>query len=229
MSSDRSLEPEWLDVLPADDPRAMRSRRDLRRVNALMLQSRIMTGLLHRHRGNAPQQIVELGGGDGMFMLSVARRLAWRGVEFTLVDRQSIVGEATRAGFAALGWRLTVVQADVFAFLEGRSGEPDIATANLFLHHFSDKDLGALFGVLAKWTPFFVACEPRRSSWALFGSRMLFALGCNDVSRHDAVASVRAGFSGDDLSRLWPGGDGWRLDEREAWPFTHSFVAAVCR
>jgi hypothetical protein len=116
----------------------------------------------------------------------------------------------------------------VFAFL-GQAGDekkPDVVTANLFLHHFSDQDLLTLFAQLAAWTPLFVACEPRRSGWALTGSRMLFALGCNDVSRHDAVASVRAGFLGDDLKRLWPSSDGWRVEEREAWPFTHSFAAA---
>ena len=50
----------------------------------------------------------------------------------------------------------------------------------------------------------FVACEPRRSAFALLGARMVFALGANDVTRHDAVASVRAGFRGRELSGLWP-------------------------
>jgi hypothetical protein len=54
---------------------------------------------------------------------------------------------------------------------------------------------------------------------------LLFAIGCNDVSRHDAVASVRAGFSGRELSRLWPERDGWTLHEAPAWPFTHAFAA----
>ena len=32
----RRVEPELLDALPADDPRAVRSREDLRRINRLM-------------------------------------------------------------------------------------------------------------------------------------------------------------------------------------------------
>ena len=43
----RTLEPEWLDELPADDPRAMRSRRDLLRINALMTNSTLVARELH--------------------------------------------------------------------------------------------------------------------------------------------------------------------------------------
>jgi hypothetical protein len=44
------------------------------------------------------------------------------------------------------------------------------------------------------------------------------------VTRHDAVASVHAGFAGRELSRLWPG-EGWRLWEGLTLPFTHVFSA----
>ena len=225
MSFARSIEREWLDTLPANDPRAMRSRRDLRRVNAVMLQPHIMANLLRGQNVGTACRVVELGGGDGTFMLRVARRLGWRHVELTLVDQQDIVSAQTRAAFSALGWRLTVVKADVFGFLSVAGDAANIVTSNLFLHHFSDSDLTRLLGGLVSLTPLFVACEPRRSTWALLSSRMLFAIGCNDVSRHDAVTSVRAGFADAELSRLWPGGSAWRLNERGRGPFTHSFVA----
>jgi hypothetical protein len=45
------------------------------------------------------------------------------------------------------------------------------------------------------------------------------------VTRHDAEASVRAGFCGRELSELWPKSDAWVLTERAAWPFSHLFVA----
>ena len=54
---------------------------------------------------------------------------------------------------------------------------------------------------------------------------MLWALGCNDVSRHDAVVSVRAGFNGAELSALWPDPSRWELHEDGPWLFTHRFVA----
>ena len=44
----RQVAPEILDGLCSDDPRAMASRRDLKRVNALMFHATIMAGLLRR-------------------------------------------------------------------------------------------------------------------------------------------------------------------------------------
>ena len=227
MAFARTIESEWLDTLAVDDPRAMRSRRDLRRVNAVMLQARIMARLLKLNcSGRAPSRIVELGGGDGTFMLCVARKLGWRDVALVLVDRQDIVAEETRIGFAQAGWRVQVRRRDVFEFLDDGHDAADVVVANLFLHHFSDANLARLLRGAAALAPLFVACEPRRSLLALAGSRLLFAIGCNDVSRHDAVASVRAGFLGSELSRLWPKGEEWRLHEAPAWPFSHSFAAS---
>ena len=224
----RRLEPEWLDELPADDPRAIRSRRDLKRINGWMLQASIMTRLLLAYRnGPPPRRIVELGAGDGTFMLAVARRLAkrWPHVTLTFVDRQSIVTPKTQDAFRRLGWEAQPVSADVFTFLARGDERADIVTANLFLHHFSDEALRRLFAGVASMGSLFVACEPSRSKSALLGSRLLFAIGCNDVSRHDAIVSVRAGFRACELSALWPQRHRWHLDERAAPPFTHCFVA----
>ena len=138
MSMPRSVTPEWLDRLPAHDERAMRSRRDLRRINGWMLQPGNMARGLLTHC-ECPRTILDIGSGDGTFMLQVARRLAphWPDVTVVLLDRQDIVSGKTRQGFAALGWRLDTVCADVFAFFAApHPPRVDIVTANLFLHHF---------------------------------------------------------------------------------------------
>jgi hypothetical protein len=229
MSLLRRVEPEWLDELPADDPRAVRSRRDLKLVNAVMLQGAIMARWLAKlHASAPPRTLIDLGGGDGTFILSVARWLArrWPDVAVTVLDRQDIVSDETRGKFRALGWRIETAPADVFAFLErANPSGVDVITANLFLHHFQGDQLGRLLALAARSTRAFVACEPRRSSVALYGSKMLWALGCNDVTRHDAVVSVRAGFNGQELSRLWPTQEPWTLRESGAWLFTHLFTA----
>ena len=103
MSLPRRLEAEWLDHLPADDPRAMRSRRDLTRVNSFMGNAGRMADALLRHTaGETPRTMVDLGSGDGQFMLQVARRLAprWRGVSVrpgTIFVSASV---GMRSGFA---------------------------------------------------------------------------------------------------------------------------------
>jgi SAM-dependent methyltransferase len=224
----RSVEPELLDQMAADDPRVIRARRDLKRLNAVILQTGIMVRLLAQHWGDSqPHTILDLGCGDGTFMLSVSRRLAarWPGVTVTLLDQQSIVSRQTRDAFTALGWKAETIAADVFAYLdEIKSPGVDIVTTNLFLHHFEPEPLRRLLGSAARSARLLVACEPRRNKFALRASRLLWAIGCNEVSLHDAIVSVRAGFSDQELSALWPSRD-WDLDEHAARLFTHCFVA----
>ena len=97
--------------------------------------------------------------------------------------------------------------------------------ATLFLHHFSEAELRRLLEQAARRADVFLACEPRRDVVSLGAARLLGLLGCNDVTRHDARLSVRAGFAGKELSALWPAGGGWRLTERRAGGFSHCFVA----
>ena len=85
----RSVEPEWLDILPADDPSAQRSRRDLQRVNAWMRHRQILSRMLSRViRLKSSVTVIDLGGGDGRLMLRLACGLGWRNVRLTIVDRQ---------------------------------------------------------------------------------------------------------------------------------------------
>ena len=219
----RVLVPEILDHLAPGDPRAQRSRRDLARINAVMRQSAIMAKALSGFP--APKLLADLGGGDGRFLLSVARRLArrWGGVKVLILDQQAIVSAETRSQFAALGWDCEVLQGDIFQTLPQIT--PDIVTVNLFLHHLDDAALARLLALVAERARGFAACEPRRSWFALLASHLVFALGANDVTRHDAVASVRAGFRASELSKFWPQDRGWQLGEHGFFPFTHVFKA----
>jgi len=219
----RVLTAEILDHLPSDDPRALRSRRDLARINAVMGQGAIMARMLAGFP--APRLLADLGGGDGRFMLGVAKRLAkrWQGVTVMIADRQPIVSAETRARFTRLGWRCENLTGDIFATLP--LIKPDIISANLFLHHLEDAALARLLALAAGRSKGFVACEPRRSTFALLGAKLVGLLGANDVSRHDAVASVRAGFRDQELSALWPEDPAWTLREVSVFPFTHGFSA----
>ena len=61
----RVVIPELLDHLPEDDPHAMRSRRDLRRINFLMGNERWILGTLARFPDSSRGGIIELGAGMG--------------------------------------------------------------------------------------------------------------------------------------------------------------------
>ncbi len=228
----RLVEPELLDTLPPDNPDAVRSRRDLCRVNAWMRHHDIMAGALQNHmNGRALEQIVELGAGDGNFLLSVARKISARrpNVNVTLLDSQNLVQSRTRFP-ASRRWAgvRRAIKVDVFDWAQNGS-QAEAIIVNLFLHHFYDISLAGLFHVIAARTSLFIALEPRRAFWPLFCARLLRAIGCNRVTRHDAVVSVRAGFDGDELSRLWPRGNGWQLTEQRAGVFSHLFIARKVR
>ncbi|KRB16404.1 hypothetical protein ASD99_08535 [Mesorhizobium sp. Root695] len=227
--SHRSLVPEILDGLAADDPRALTSRRDLRRINALMFQARIMASLLRKFVPTPPRRILEIGAGDGTFMLAVARRIAkhWPQVELTLLDRTGLVTAALSADFGRLGWQIETITCDVFDWAErAESKHFDAITVNLFLHHFHDAQLVHLLSLLAPKAPLLLATEPLRAMPALAATRLLPVIGANDVTRHDAAQSVRAGFRDSELSVLWLAANGRPLEERRAGLFSHIFVGA---
>jgi hypothetical protein len=229
MKTLRRVEPEWLDELPPQDPRATRSRRDLQRINALMMNDTIVAReLAHGRSGRPLGRIAEIGAGDGTFMLRLAAKIKTRTqhASVVLLDRQDIVTAGTLGALASLGWTARSITADVFEWLaQPAAGGFDAIIANLFLHHFDDAQLSQLLALAAERAPVFVACEPRRSGLALAASRLLAVVGCNDVSRHDAVISVRAGFTGHELSALWPARRGWAMREFARGLFSHCFVA----
>ena len=221
----RDVVPERLDALAHDDPQAVASRRDLRRINALMGQAAIASSLVRAHVPEAPRRVADLGCGDGVAALRLLRRMgpASDGATLDLVDMRPAVQPGTVAALEALGWSVRLVSTDVFAWLEGRRDALDLVTANLFLHHFEDRALGDLLGGIAERAARLVATEPLRSPLARLAARSVGAIGANAVTRHDAPASVLAGFCGRELSAFWPGAT---LFEGRRGPFTHAFAAA---
>lgn len=230
----RRVLPELLDDLPADDPRAVRSRRDLRLVNRIMgARASLLWGLDAVFAPEPPLanplHIVELGAGDGTMALRIARSRsrAWPAATVILLDRQPVVAAATLAGIRAAGWAVDVAAADVFAWLAQPGTAGLVVVANLFVHHFEGDRLTRLLAGIATRARAFVCYEPRRSRVSLAGSHLLGLVGCNDVTRHDAVLSVHAGFQRDELSRAWRAAQpaGWTLRESAAGPFGHLFAA----
>lgn len=235
----RVVAAETLDGLPQDDPGAIRSRRDLRRVHRAMGTRKIIVRALKAmklaHLEVEPLRVLEIGAGDGSLMLGVAQALAgaWPKVALTLLDRQALVTPATVAGYQAVGWTVATEAGDVLDWAARDNETPlnapprwDLIVANLFLHHFEGEQLARLVNAIAKKSDRLLACEPRRDWLALVGSHLTGMIGANAVTREDAVLSVHAGFSGQELSALWPAaGESWRIQERAAGPFSHCFCA----
>jgi hypothetical protein len=136
-----------------------------------------------------------------------------------------VVSDETLQKLEAWGWHAEVIKEDAYVYLAQNKGPRfDLISSNLFLHHFHEESLRELMHRAAAATKAFVSCDPERSAFALNGARMLWALACNDVSRYDAVVSVRAGFRGQELSALWPKSPEWSPFEKSVF-FTHCFLA----
>ena len=233
----RVVAAEALDGLPQDDPSAIRSRRDLRRVHRAMGTRKIIVRALKAmklaHLEVEPLRVLEIGAGDGSLMLGVAQELAgaWPKVAMTLLDRQALVTPATMAHYQAVGWTVTTEVGDVLDWAaRDTDARPnalprwDLVVANLFLHHFEGEQLARLMQAIALKSDRLLACEPRRARLALVGSHLTGVIGANAVTREDAVLSVHAGFNGIELSALWPAfGERWRIQERAAGLFSHCF------
>lgn len=231
MASLRCVRAEVLDDLAPEDPRALRARRDLQRVHRAMRSVSALKHALSRLRLAAPpKRILELGAGDGTLMLRLAAAVKprWVEVELTLLDRQSIVNVETIDDYRRLGWEVSKVREDVLAWARQSARRPyDLCIASLFLHHFQDSDLRKLLRGVIEQSRAFIAIEPRRGIVAKIGSRLIGLLGANAVTREDAVKSVDAGFTGNEITTAWASiDDTWWTEEFPVKPFSHGFIAA---
>ncbi len=227
-SRERVVEAELLDELPPQDHRARRSRLDLRRLNTWMNHPRAMAHALSENLDRtASPHIVEIGAGDGHFLLRVARRMRyWPDGNVTLVDRLDAFDPDIKDRFKESGWRARTEIATVSEWLEkAPPGLADAIVSNLFLHQFKTDELTEMLCLSARCARVFVALEPRRTWLPRLCGHMLLAIGCNSVTRHDAGVSIRAGFSGKEISALWPNEGKWELTERPIGLFSHLFIA----
>ncbi|NNC87531.1 MAG: hypothetical protein HKN82_03605 [Akkermansiaceae bacterium] len=191
----RKVMAEILDALPADDPEAVASRRDLRRINALMGNFRWMRRAMRALPGDRRGGLVEIGAGDGGFL------------EMVRGDFETVTGVDLAPRPATLDERIGWRQGDVS---EGLGGG-DVLAANLFLHHFEDGRLREL-GAAAREFRAVCFSEPWRSRLALAEGYAMCPF-VTRVTRHDMLVSIRAGFVRGELPDLLGLGAGWEVRE----------------
>ncbi len=208
--AERRVEPEWLDALPANDPRALRSRQELRWINFLMGNERWIVRQLGAADMPIERGIIELGSGDGALCRKLHQRFP--GCSVTGLDLQTRPHDLP----ADISW----VAGDATAIAPQACG---VLVANLFLHHFSDENLGwwRRWWELAEVV---VMNEPLRRPGSHRWGRMLHPM-LHDVTRHDMHVSIDAGFVAGDWQRLWPDlAEAWSLSEWEQWPGAYRSV-----
>ncbi len=200
----RSVIPEILDHLPSDDPEAIRSRRDLRRINFLMGNERWICRAIRKFPAATARGIVELGAGDGALISKLSA--IFPNVDLSACDL------APRP--AALDSRVRWRQGDLLSDRNELSG--GVLVANLFLHHFEGESLRAL-GTLCEGFEVLVFCEPDRAMLPHWLGASIWPW-VNRVTRHDMHVSIDAGFSRGELPTLLGlNPKKWEFSETSTW------------
>jgi hypothetical protein len=183
----RVVEPEILDSLSADDPEAVRSRRDLRWLDHWLGNSRWILERIATDE-HAAAGVVELGAGDGR--LCAQLRAAMPHGNVTGIDLQPRPVGMDRS----IRW----IEGDVFQSTSDMRG--GICVASLLLHHFDSEVLRILGSLLNSFSSL-IFCEPLRSRAPLMFSKIVSPF-VGRVTRHDMPVSIRAGFVREELADL---------------------------
>ncbi len=200
----RTVIPELLDHLPADAPEALRSRRDLRRINFLMGNERWIRRTAAGFPNAAGSGIVEIGAGDGHLCEKLARDF----------PRSSVAAYDLAPRPPDLEPQVAWHRGDLFTMPSPPTG--GIIVANLFLHHFQKEQLETL-GRWCRNAGVLIFSEPDRTRLPhLLGG--LLHPWINRVTRHDMHVSITAGFAvGEIFHFLQLDPACWQIRESSTW------------
>jgi hypothetical protein len=199
----RVIIPEILDSLNPADPRAIRSRRDLRWIDLYLGNSRWIVRQL-KTQTPPPAQIIEIGAGEGDLCRKVQTSLP-----SSTVTGLDLIQRPTNLP-ASIRW----IGGDFFQTLPNINA--DACVGSLILHHFSNEALHELGARLQSFRSL-TFCEPLRSRLPLFLSKLSAAF-MSQVTSHDMPASICAGFRPSELPVLL-GLDSkkWSVRESSHW------------
>jgi hypothetical protein len=232
---DRLLIPEILDSLPPNDPRAVRSRRDLVFINAMMGNYRWIARRVLLARGC--NNWIELGAGDGPLAVALPDR-STGSVQITGMDL------APRPLRWPTNWdwiqgdlseTLPLAREGVFSqrpatkeYEECRREQSAVhhrgLVANLFLHHFDGEELSRIGAFVNESFSRLVLVEPARYRAFRILGFLLFPF-VNDVTRHDLQISIGAGFRKGELSKALQLDQSWQIAESTTVFGAHRFEA----
>lgn len=207
----RKLTPELLDHLPHDDPGALRSRQDLRRINFIMGNERWIASAIPENT----RHISEIGAGEGHLLARLAEKFPQ--AEITAYDL------APRPAHLPLS--LKWLQGDLFSHAPPADGGTLIA--NLFLHHFTDPQLAEL-GAWMRGFHTLLINEPQRARLPLLLGKLATPF-LHPITRHDMRVSIEAGFAPGELAEtLGLTHHGFHVTETTDWRGAIRLVCQRC-
>ena len=198
---------ELLDEHDAPREDVERSLRDLRRFNAYCGGIRVYRSLVRLFR---PRSIVDVGTGTSDLLESVVHVPLRVGVDYKLEHLL----------YMRNGSRVLRVVADARR-LPFRDGAVDMVTSSHFFHHFSPDENGGILGESLRVSRRGVAVTDTRRHYApLFFVSLLAALRIvGRITRYDAPASVRQGYTTAEAREVAARAGAAKWDVVRKWPF----------
>ena len=205
----RKLTPEILDALPSTHPGAIRSRRDLRRINRFMGND----DWILRKLSSKTEQVTEVGAGDGELLKKI----------HGLFPKAHLTAYDLAPGPDGLPEAINWVQGDVFEN-QNRQHQGTVI-ANLILHHFTDTQLSRL----GQWLQSFdhiIVNEPLRSRLPACLSKLAHPF-IHPITRHDMRVSIEAGFIHDEIpNALGLDPTGFSIRQSSTWRGSQRMLAS---
>lgn len=187
----RNIQPEILDCLPPEHPQALRNRRDIRRINALMRA-------FSWHRRNLrlvrpDDRILEIGAGRGELLGYLRKHMpAFPLSSFTGLD---VIPPSRNWPYEAKWLKMKLEEFHSF-------DSYTVVLANLILHQFEDSHLNRIGLQINTHARMLSILEPHRARRHLLQMSLGRLVGMGPITRHDGFVSIRAGFRGGELPAL---------------------------
>lgn len=225
----RVLEGELMDDPGLPEPEHRRALAALRRINRF---SRVVDSLwpgvaaaaAARAAGSGGEVVVvDVATGSGDVLVGVLSRAKGAGIAAhgVAVDVSPVALAETAARAAEAGVRVETREQDVTATgLAGADGSADVAMCSLFLHHLTEEQVVGVLREMRRVGRRVLVSDLERCRLGLIGAWLAGRLGTRSrIVRVDAVRSVRAAFTVDELKGLADRAGLTEAQVRRVWPF----------
>ncbi len=207
MLEERAKGCELLDAPDCDPQLATESYRFMEGVNRLYGGTRVILNALSCELRSLPRttplRILDIGSGGCDIPLAVARwgRTQGRDIAITCVDHNTQALERARAALGHQDWAsITLEQADIFHY------KPvalfDFALTSMVLHHFSVEEIDTLIEHLRGFVSRALIVNDLRRSLLNYLACWFAVRPCEEGVRHDALLSIRRGFTPAELRAI---------------------------
>jgi SAM-dependent methyltransferase len=213
---DRKLREGAFDLLEGDrTPAGVKSRilADVNRLTRLMALDRywmwrigkmIEAARLTRH--GKPVRVLDVGAGTGTLLFAIEKWAQKRRipVELSGLDHSEVAIEEAKRTAAGEGHRVSFRLGDARALSHVPDGGVDVAVTTFMLHHLPPGDVARVLSELDRVAAFdFFAFDLRRNLPALSALwAVLHVGGFEAPSRHDSLASVRRGYTPEEIEEI---------------------------